>query len=302
MVLISISRALCIAVLYKTRSVYNTCMDELTIGDKIYISSKRAASITGYAKDYVGQLCREGHVEAKMVGRSWYVLESSIREHRFGRPEEKPELRQKESDVTEAFINATVESLPGTWESSKYMPEEAPKMPEIVPIAPIPTPEEPLDEHGSITEMQAAWKEWFATKQEPLLESPEVIETREEERQEERQEQEPEETREPLEEAVPVTVHRIPAAPVIERYEPQRPVEAPVRTPQAQPMPVMQARRARRGSRSSGTGANLIAIVLMLVFAGVVIIVGVIGSGYGGAYLQNNAIVDYLGGTSSISK
>jgi hypothetical protein len=59
-------------------------MDELTLDDKKYISSKQAAKITGYAKDYVGQLCREGRVQARLVGRSWYVLESSIKDHRFG--------------------------------------------------------------------------------------------------------------------------------------------------------------------------------------------------------------------------
>ena len=48
-----------------------------------YVSSKRAAKITGYAKDYVGQLCREGRVSARLVGRNWYVLESSIREAPF---------------------------------------------------------------------------------------------------------------------------------------------------------------------------------------------------------------------------
>ncbi len=59
-------------------------MDELTLDGKKYLSSKGAAKITGYAKDYVGQLCREGRVTARLVGRSWYVLEDSIRAHRFG--------------------------------------------------------------------------------------------------------------------------------------------------------------------------------------------------------------------------
>ncbi len=42
-------------------------MNELTLDGKTYVSSRRAAEITGYAKDYVGQLCREGHVEARLV-------------------------------------------------------------------------------------------------------------------------------------------------------------------------------------------------------------------------------------------
>lgn len=49
-----------------------------------YISSKRAASLVGYTKDYVGQLCRAGKVRARLVGRSWYVSEESIRQHKLG--------------------------------------------------------------------------------------------------------------------------------------------------------------------------------------------------------------------------
>ncbi|MCW9054562.1 MAG: helix-turn-helix domain-containing protein [Candidatus Pacebacteria bacterium] len=41
-------------------------------GDK-YISSKRAAELMGYTQDYIGQLCRAGKIEARQVGRSWYV-------------------------------------------------------------------------------------------------------------------------------------------------------------------------------------------------------------------------------------
>ena len=59
-------------------------MDEILIEEKKYVSSKRAAKMTGYAKDYIGQLCREGRVPARLVGRSWYVLESAIQDHRFG--------------------------------------------------------------------------------------------------------------------------------------------------------------------------------------------------------------------------
>ena len=57
-------------------------MDELVVDGEKYISSKRAARLSGYAKDYIGQLCRAGKIESKMVGRSWYVKESAIKDHR----------------------------------------------------------------------------------------------------------------------------------------------------------------------------------------------------------------------------
>ena len=70
-------------------------MDEILIEEKRYISSKRAAKITGYAKDYIGQLCREGRVPARLVGRSWYVLETAIQDHRFGGDQKNEEEMHK---------------------------------------------------------------------------------------------------------------------------------------------------------------------------------------------------------------
>jgi hypothetical protein len=48
-----------------------------------YISSVRAAELVGYTKDYVGQLARAGKIESMQVGRSWYILEDSIRKHKL---------------------------------------------------------------------------------------------------------------------------------------------------------------------------------------------------------------------------
>jgi hypothetical protein len=56
-------------------------MDSVVLGGKKYISSKRASEITGYAKDYIGQLCRAGKLDARRVGRNWYVSEEEAREH-----------------------------------------------------------------------------------------------------------------------------------------------------------------------------------------------------------------------------
>lgn len=56
-------------------------MDELILSGKKYISSKRASALTGYAKDYIGQLARSGKIAATRVGRSWYVDESELLVH-----------------------------------------------------------------------------------------------------------------------------------------------------------------------------------------------------------------------------
>lgn len=175
-------------------------MDELTLDGKIYISSKRSAQITGYAKDYVGQLCREGRVEARLVGRNWYVLESSIREHRFG---------------AEAIVEAAPAEIEAnnTWKGSNYVSETIAEMPTIVETPsykPVNTnsglvseyrsvnafdivaPEEKFEPiiadattespSPAIQEMQSAWHDWFSrtheskASEEIVVESPEVAE------------------------------------------------------------------------------------------------------------------------------
>lgn len=153
-------------------------MNEITIGDKIYISAKRAAEITGYARDYVGQLCREGHVDAKMVGRSWYVYEPSIRTHRFGAEEVETENATEKPEIPSAD---KPQEAPDGWERPIYTAETLDTLPEIQ----VPRIEEllpPAEE--SLTDMQTAWREWFEQKQKvletPEIESPEVIDARNE--------------------------------------------------------------------------------------------------------------------------
>ncbi len=129
-------------------------MDELTIGDKVYISSKRAAKITGYAKDYVGQLCREGRVEARLVGRNWYVLEASILEHRFGVGEEA-----QEGPVETLSHKSEVVSTTDSWSQPVY---EAQVQEPVVPVL-LKNPDTESAKRV-VSEMQSAWQEWFAAQ------------------------------------------------------------------------------------------------------------------------------------------
>jgi hypothetical protein len=52
--------------------------DEISFEGKQYISSKRAAQLSGYAQDYIGQLARKGLIEARRVGGLWYILLESL--------------------------------------------------------------------------------------------------------------------------------------------------------------------------------------------------------------------------------
>ncbi len=56
--------------------------NELDFEGKKYISARRASEISGYNSDYIGQLCRKGSLDCRLVGRSWFVNEISLREHK----------------------------------------------------------------------------------------------------------------------------------------------------------------------------------------------------------------------------
>lgn len=142
-------------------------MEEMEIDGKKYLSSKQAAKVTGYAKDYVGQLCREGRVEAKLIGRSWYVYEKSIREHRFGVEEvietADTSIAQTDNHKEEVVENITDETSEitnkqATWEQPTYTPEVAS---EVVPLTSITKQQEEVEKKVDVTEMQEAWRSWF---------------------------------------------------------------------------------------------------------------------------------------------
>ncbi len=60
--------------------------DTVLIEGKTHISSRRAAKLSGYTQDYVGQLVRGKRVTAKKIGRSWYIQEISFRDYISGNP------------------------------------------------------------------------------------------------------------------------------------------------------------------------------------------------------------------------
>ncbi len=150
-------------------------MDELTFGGKKYISSKKAAKITGYAKDYVGQLCREGRVKARLVGRSWYVLEESIREHRFGGDEVPKHNVPKKQGANKKSIVGNI----------RYTSEEVVSLHEISDDSEalyLEPKEDGRVLHG-VSMMQEVWHDWFATSkpvEEPNPVSKGVVDLRDE--------------------------------------------------------------------------------------------------------------------------
>ena len=143
-------------------------MEEILIEEKKYVSSKRAAKITGYAKDYVGQLCREGRVPARLVGRSWYVLESAIQDHRFGKEIESADVATPVSpepdvskDVTEPAVQYEQVTFPRYEASHSDTLPPLNRLERVPEIAPADTTSDASYAKKDPLNLTESWNEWF---------------------------------------------------------------------------------------------------------------------------------------------
>jgi hypothetical protein len=85
--------------------------DSLMLEGTQYISSKRAADLTDYTKDYVGQLCRAKKVDAHLIGRNWYVSEEGILAHKRGEGKHsKKKADEGDSSIVEEPIELEMAS------------------------------------------------------------------------------------------------------------------------------------------------------------------------------------------------
>lgn len=57
-------------------------MESITIEGTKYVKASSLARDFGYTTDYVGQLCRANKVEAQLVGRSWFVNPTTLKDHK----------------------------------------------------------------------------------------------------------------------------------------------------------------------------------------------------------------------------
>jgi hypothetical protein len=252
-------------------------MDEILIEEKKYVSSKQAAKATGYAKDYIGQLCREGRVPARLVGRSWYVLESAIQDHRFGALE--VETKPKVQDT----VRGTVSAL-SHWDSPRYEPAK----PEFLPYMSRKEDEEEDIVTEDSKNLHESWREWFdhialaATPAEVPADEAEsaVSVTQQEEQKEERVEAVTEEEKVPLHFMSP---------------RPERePLEEVVRV-----QPKAEHKKATRSDRRVLERSIQIAGTL---FAMISVAVAVAGSGYFDNYMISNSQASAISGITFYNK
>ena len=102
-------------------------MEEISVNGETYVKASVLAKNFGYTADYIGQLCRSGQVKATLVGRSWYVNEDSVREHRKGRyrsnsAKAKDHLRQTVEDL---LIKTSSPTFYSSSPKSRYEPYES---------------------------------------------------------------------------------------------------------------------------------------------------------------------------------
>lgn len=263
-------------------------MDEIVIGEKKYISSKQAAKATGYAKDYVGQLCREGRVPARLVGRSWYVLESAIQDHRFGDPQNEPEEPEK-------VVIEEKPTLQSTWESPRYEASKAEELPSVNLLQRSTRSEEGVGATGAeespeyAQRLQDTWQAWFDRFEHIAGASAPAEEA-------EKSEPEEPETEAAVEEDVVIPVRAI----YEEQQLPPEELLPKIETPsQAQREPS----RVEVGGRKWGNGRVLLAVqmtgVLLAFFA---TSLAILGSGYLDSYILSNSQVRIIAGVALYNK
>ncbi|MHB0865982.1 MAG: hypothetical protein ACYC1Y_03765 [Minisyncoccota bacterium] len=260
-------------------------MDELLIEDKKYVSSKRAAKITGYAKDYIGQLCREGRVPARLVGRSWYVLEAAIQDHRFGAAAE----REAKNVVRATIPTFSSSPLLQTWQPPHY--EAAPSA-EFLPSlnrlegtesTPIPVQKKEIPPETAAPDLDESWKTWFdhvaEAPETPEAHSFPMMSTMIMPENDEAPEEEPEAETEEDDPVVSVPLHILSQAPQQRQQESFSRENTPPRDTSKHQEAVARQTRAR-GNKAT----RLLQVTLVLVGVSALAIAS-IGSGYFDTYL-----------------
>ncbi len=240
-------------------------MDELIIEDKKYVSSKRAAKMTGYAKDYIGQLCREGRVPARLIGRNWYVLETAIQDHRFGTIPTPEMVGTPTSDVRAESIIST------TWESPRYEASSDELLPSInrLKTAETSSIDENSEEIKESERLQDTWKTWFDRIADTETKT-EVVEKIEEEK------------------PVNVPIH------TIYRQPPEE-----LLPHSSQSIKTEEYKEERKGWNR----ASVITIQACSVFLAVVVVsLAIVGSGYLDEYIISNSQVRIIAGVGLYNK
>lgn len=130
----------------------------VTVDNKTYISSKEAALRTGYAQDYIGQLCRGRKIVAKRMGRTWFIEEASLLAYMDAQNGAKTtpvgDATQEKSAQSESVINLGNSGVEVVQDDSEGQGEETEHVLETELIAPPPPSLDTTDPRAYDTDVE----------------------------------------------------------------------------------------------------------------------------------------------------
>jgi len=86
-------------------------VQKISFGNREYVKASEAAKRFKYTQDYVGQLCRSDKVDARLVGRVWYVNLDSITEYRKTKHATQKNTPKKSSNAKTKAKRLSVEPV-----------------------------------------------------------------------------------------------------------------------------------------------------------------------------------------------
>jgi len=89
---------------------------KISFNGKEYIRASEAAKKFKYTQDYVGQLCRGKKVDARRVGRNWYVTIESISKYRKTK-------HQTQKNITSTTVTAKINKTSSNVRRAKHNPK-----------------------------------------------------------------------------------------------------------------------------------------------------------------------------------
>jgi len=80
---------------------------KLFLNNAPHLSSKEAATLTGYSSDYISRLCRSRKLDGQLVGKTWYVREDALSRFLAGYKKELAEKREQLAEVRKVEYRET---------------------------------------------------------------------------------------------------------------------------------------------------------------------------------------------------
>jgi len=98
-------------------------MKEISIDGVTYVPASSLKKEFRYTADYIGQLCRAKKVDARLVGRSWYVNPLSLKNHKLNKVKKNKKEDNKDADITYNIKISRTDETPKIIHNSLITPQ-----------------------------------------------------------------------------------------------------------------------------------------------------------------------------------